>query len=82
MVWGESGAPIEAAIKQFAICYVRRSLSRVNLTTTRHKLLRLLFHPQAQRRLLIDLFLRRIFPHVLRDLHGAEMRAAHGTEVR
>ena len=32
----------------------------INLSTTRHKLLCLFFHSQTQRRLFIDLFLRRV----------------------
>src|SRR5439155_27234783 len=55
--------------------------SLINFSTSRHKLLGLLFHPHAQCRLFIDLFLRRVLAHVLRDLHGTEMRTAHRTEV-
>jgi hypothetical protein len=44
--------------------------SLVNFSTRRHKLFRLLFHPHAQRRLFVDLFLRRVLAHVLGDLHS------------
>src|SRR4051812_22459610 len=30
----------------------------------------------------LPLHLRRVLPHILGDLHGAELGAAHGTEVR
>src|SRR5207244_4316143 len=53
----------------------------IDLSATRHELFRLLLHPHTQRRLFIDLFLRGVLAHILRDLHGAEMRAAHRTEV-
>jgi hypothetical protein len=46
------------------------------LSTRGHKLFRLLFHPHTQRRLFIDLFLRRVLAHVLGDLHGTEVWAA------
>lgn len=41
----------------------------INLGAGSDKLLGLLFHSNTQRCLLIDLFLRGVYTHVLRDLH-------------
>ena len=54
----------------------------LNLRALFHELTRLLFHAALEGFFLGDAQLRRIFPHVFRDLHRAEVRAAHGTEVR
>ena len=53
----------------------------INLRTRRNKLLSLFFHTNSQRCLLVNLFLRGVFPDVLRDLHGAEVWATHGTKM-
>src|SRR5205809_3884231 len=54
----------------------------VDFSTSSHELFGFFFHSNLQRRLFVDLFLRGVFADVLRDLHGAEMWAAHGTEMR
>src|SRR6266511_3034556 len=54
----------------------------IYLPTRRNKLFSLLFHSHSERRLFIDLFLRSVLSHILRDLHGAEVWAAHGTKMR
>ena len=41
----------------------------------------LFFHSFFQRLFFRDSLFRRILPHVLRNLHAAKVRAAHGTEV-
>src|SRR5258708_40011416 len=53
----------------------------INLRTTGHKLLRLLFHPPTQRGLLINLFLCRVLAHVLGDLHSSRSVSPHGDYV-
>jgi len=55
---------------------------RVNLRAFFHELFRLLFHPLFQRLFLGDALFGSVFADVLGDLHRAEMRAAHGAEVR
>ncbi len=52
----------------------------VNLRASRHKLLRLLLHSNTQRGLFVDFLLRGVLADVLRDLHGAEILAAHRAE--
>src|SRR5262245_30122113 len=54
----------------------------VNLRPLLHKLPTLLFHPNLQRICIRDPMRRGILPYILRDLHRAEMWAAHRTEVR
>jgi hypothetical protein len=67
------GPPLHRFTNENSICGNRL----INLSTTRHKLFRFLFHPHTQRHLFINLLLRRILPHVLRNFHRAEMRPAH-----
>ena len=54
----------------------------VKLAALPGKLAGFFFHSLFQRLLLGDALLRRIFPHVLRYLHAAKVRAAHGTKMR
>src|ERR1044071_4613012 len=42
----------------------------------------LLLQPFGERGLLVELVFRGVVPDLLRDLHGAEVRAAHRAEVR
>src|SRR4029434_541363 len=53
----------------------------VDLSSACLELFSLLAHPSFNRRLLIESLLRREIAHVLRDLHRAEMRAAHRAEM-
>src|ERR1700686_162461 len=78
----ETGLPFRVTIsglRRPAFIVVNLALLRlcVNLCTLLDKLLRLLLSSHPQRYLLIDLLLRRVLAHVLRDLHGAEVRAVH-----
>src|SRR5215212_2529621 len=68
----------------FSVFPVRalRQLSLINLRSCCDELRSLLFHTLLQSRLLVQFFLRGVLAHVLRDLHGAEVRAAHRAEVR
>ena len=54
----------------------------VNLTTRFHKLLRFFFHSLINSNLNPNPPLSSIIPHVLTDLHRAELRPTHRTEVR
>lgn len=49
----------------------------VDLTTALGKLTRLLLHPLLQRSDRIETVLRSVVTHILTDLHGAEVGAAH-----
>src|ERR1041385_7169376 len=53
---------------------------RVNLRTLLNKLFRLVLHPFHQRRVFAHALLSSEFPNVFRDLHRAEVRAAHAAE--
>lgn len=53
----------------------------VNLCALVHELLGLLFHPPLDGFVFGDLLFGGVLAHVFRDLHGAEVRAAHGAEV-
>src|SRR5258706_8048474 len=60
----------------------KRSGLLVDLRALLHKLHRLRLHPLRKRFLVAHAVLRGVVAHVLRDLHRAEVRAAHGAEVR
>src|SRR6266540_4511706 len=77
--WGEvrkgGGAPLPSSL----------GLGRRDVELTAAPLELLRFLPQALRhggRLVADPVGLRVLPHVLGDLHRAEVRAAHGAEVR
>src|SRR5215212_10964984 len=59
-----------------------RQVALVKLRAGGDELGGLLSHPLTQCGLFVDLLLRRVLPHLLRDLHRAEVRAAHRAEVR
>src|SRR2546426_7937527 len=60
----------------------RRALGPgIDLSAARDKLLRLLLHPLLQRLLLGQPLFGGEFSDVFRDLHRAEMRAAHAAEM-
>src|SRR4030095_407007 len=54
----------------------------INLCSFVDELLRLLLHAAPQRFLFGQALLGRVFPDIFRDLHTAEMGAAHGAEMR
>src|SRR4051812_18563573 len=58
------------------------SLPLVNLSAFLHELYRLHFHAFLQRFVVGDALLRGELAYVLRDLHRAEVRAAHRAEMR
>src|ERR1700712_60325 len=54
----------------------------INLRAPLHELDRLRLHALLERLRIGDALLGRIVAHILRDLHRAEVRAAHRTEMR
>src|SRR5687767_2118980 len=59
-----------------------RSAVRVDARPALAELARLVLEPDLQDLLLVEPVLGRVRAHILRDLHAAEMRAAHRAEVR
>ncbi|KGD50920.1 hypothetical protein DP43_4898 [Burkholderia pseudomallei] len=66
----------------FGAARVRRSLAVIDLRAALHELDRLHFHPLLQRVVFRHALLSGELAHVLRDLHRAEVRAAHRAEMR
>src|SRR3989338_8035673 len=54
----------------------------VNLRPGLFKLFRFFLHAGLEGFLFFEGFFRGVFAHILRHFHAAEMRAAHGAEVR
>ena len=54
----------------------------IDFSACSNEFLGLLFHANTERGLFVELFLCRILADVLSDLHGTEVWATHGTEVR
>src|SRR3712207_5797825 len=73
---------ISASFFPFTRSPVHDLLLLINLRPTLLELARLLRHSALQRLVLGQPLLLGILAHVLRDLHRAEVRAAHRAEVR